>query len=327
MKTFKFLTKMLVLSIFIASFYSCSVSTDNNSDDCLSLKKSRLHFIGDTPNILSDSLHSIAERYLNVNAPMHEPTPTITELTNPNDRLKECVEHDVEGFKSGGEYFTDGAIAGTIVGTVGGSFFPELGGPEFCGWVMENIGKFIGALVDAGVASSEFYKDSMNYNNLTILSGDGISITHPLQQYDFSIFKFGDIGYFHNYIIDTYLQTNNDFSHDIAQFTEEIGLIFANYLDITLTQEYIQILINSTDAYFTGQQDQSFSEYNDFIYSFIQNLIDIPETQRYTFTTECMLLIEDMVVDNDLLFYLEGSISVAFYSSILWIIPDFENII
>lgn len=240
---------------------------------------------------------------------------TVSLLNNEEDqtKLKEVAQSDMEGAKNG---WNEGSMAGATLGVF-------WGGITGAG-TMSIVGGLVGALVYGVEASvNKALQDSTT--QYIVLPNESIVEIQP-----FNDFSAGNLGYYHNFII-SYLYQNNLVFPEMSA-TDLMYAIFNSIDDlygIQLSDEahsfFISDLYDFSLGYEIDNENVDMDIITDITNDYISALYNVNEYNRESFTYNYMSIVESSFgTETEETYIINGSISVGYYSSLLWSIEEGE---
>lgn len=218
---------------------------------------------------------------------------------------------------------------------VGGLF----GGVVGAGWLGSGIGAAIVGIPYSVVYSLSEYlnvtsEDSTSVSSVGINPSDPIYENRYIPQFDSTI-SYSNVGCLHNYVIDKFIQ-----QYDYADL---MNMSYDDMLDCSINILRDSLLYNTEEcdsiysfarSEFSGINNSSvldgYSPSDDNVYGiilrYLETVMDIQEEDLLGYTSDFMSVVSQELTNLDEVFIVNASISVFYYSYILWKVEVSNNI-
>ena len=307
----------LLLVVLLMSCSKCDVNIVNSSE-------------GNEYDILSAKLDSLDDNYC-VKCIMNSQKRASDEdetTLRKKDKI-DIAEADMNGFAVGAGV---GAVFGGSIGSVVGA-----------GWLGSGIGAAIVGIPYSVVYSLSEYLDITSDDSTSVSSignfyrinpSDPIYENRYIPQFDSTI-SYSNVGCLHNYVIDKLIQ-----QYDYADL---MNMSYDDMLDCSINILRDSLLYNTEECdsiysfarnEFFGINNSSvldgYSPSDDNVYGiilrYLETVMDIQEEDLLGYTSDFMSVVSQELTNLDEVFIVNASISVFYYSYILWKVEMSNNI-
>ncbi len=222
---------------------------------------------------------------------------------------------------------------------VGGLFGGTIGSVVGAGWLGSGIGAVIVGIPYSVVYSLSEYlnvtsEDSTSVSSVGINPSDPIYENRYIPQFDSTI-SYSNVGCLHNYVIDKFIQ-----QYDYADL---MNMSYDDMLDCSINILRDSLLYNTEEcdsiysfarSEFSGINNSSildgYSPSDDNVYGiilrYLETVMDIQEEDLLGYTSDFMSVVSQELTNLDEVFIVNASISVFYYSYILWKVEVSNNI-